>query len=97
MLGIGPWHQGVDVAGEVAVGPLGEEIAHVGIWFDAVHLACADEAGEAGPIAATLVGSSVMMPGVWVLTRLSRIRFTRFAAKRSRLQDQLSTTFVIIF
>jgi hypothetical protein len=66
----------------MAVGQLREQIAHIRIWFDAVHLACADQAGEAGPVAATLVGSSVMIPGVWVLTRLSPIRFTRFAAEQ---------------
>ena len=74
-----------------------EQIAQIGIGFDAVHLASADEAGEAGPIAAALVGSSVMILGVWVLTRLSRIRFTRFAAKQLELQDRLTTTFVVIF
>ena len=41
--------------GEMAVGELREQIAHIGIGFDAVHLARADQAGEAGPVPAALV------------------------------------------
>jgi hypothetical protein len=52
----------------MAVGELDEEIAQVGIGFDAIDFACADQAGEARPFPAAFVGSSVMMPGVWVLT-----------------------------
>ena len=52
---IGPGHERVDVLVEMAIGQLGEEITQIGIGFDAVHLACADQAGEAGPVAATFV------------------------------------------
>jgi hypothetical protein len=55
--GVGPGHERVDVLVEVAIGQLGEQIAQISIGFDAVHLACADEAGEAGPVAATFVMS----------------------------------------
>ena len=51
-LGIGPWHQSVGVAGEMTIGQLREQIAQIGIGLDAVHLAGADQAGEAGPVAA---------------------------------------------
>lgn len=39
----------------MAIGQLDEQIAQIGIGFDAVHLAGADQAGEAGPIAPALV------------------------------------------
>lgn len=97
LLGVGPGHQRIDVLVEVAIGQLGEQIAQISIGFDAVHLACADQAGEAGPVAATLVGSSVMMPGVWVLMRLSRTLFTRFVARQWKLSDRSSTTFAATF
>jgi hypothetical protein len=71
--------------------------AQVGVWVDGVQFAGFDERGDDGPFSSAFVGSSVMIPGVWVLTRLSRIRFTRFAAKQLELQDRLTTTFVVIF
>jgi hypothetical protein len=40
VLGACPWHEGIDVAGEVAVGQFSEQVAQIGIGFDAVHLAC---------------------------------------------------------
>ena len=55
MLGMGPWHQRVDVLGEVTVGDADEEVAQVSIRLDAIHFAGADQAGEAGPVAAALV------------------------------------------
>lgn len=51
VLGACPWHEGIDVAGEVAVGQLSEQVAQIGIGFDAVHLAGANETGEASPVA----------------------------------------------
>jgi len=39
----------------VAIGESGEEIAQIGVRLDTVHLAGADQAGEAGPVAAALV------------------------------------------
>lgn len=81
----------------MSVGNRGQGGLETGEGLYAIDLAGLDERCDAAPSDAAFVGSSVMMPGVWVLTRLSRIRFTRFAVKRSRLQDQLSTTFVTIF
>lgn len=81
----------------MAVGDAGKKVAQIQVWIDGVHFACADQAGEAAPGDTAFVGSSVMISGVWVLTRLSRIRFTRFAAKQLELQDRLTTTFVVIF
>lgn len=52
---IGPGYESVDVFGEVAIGEADEEIAQVGVWFNAVHLACADQAGETGPITAAFI------------------------------------------
>ena len=59
MLGMGPWHQRVDVLGEGTVGDAGEEVAQVSIGLDAIHLAGADQAGEACPVPATLIASGV--------------------------------------
>lgn len=39
MLGMGPWHQRVDVLGEVTVGDADEEVAQVSIRLDAIHFA----------------------------------------------------------
>ena len=39
----------------MAVGEPDEEIAQIGIGLDAVHLAGADQAGEAGPITTALI------------------------------------------
>ena len=58
MLGMGPWHQRVDVLGEVTVGDADEEVAQVSIRLDAIHFAGADQAGEACPVPATLIVSS---------------------------------------
>ena len=88
VLGACPWHEGIDVAGEVAVGMLRKQAAQIGIGLYAGDLACANETGGAGPVAAALIRSSVMMPGVWGLARMSRIRFTRFAIKRSSPADR---------
>lgn len=46
---------GLAARGEVTLGEAREQIAEIGIGFDAVHLACADQAGEAGPVARPLV------------------------------------------
>lgn len=46
VLGGRPWHEGIDVAGEVAVGQLREQVAQIGIEFDAVHLAPAVRLSE---------------------------------------------------
>lgn len=35
--GIGPWHQGIDVFGEVAVCEADEEVAQIGVGLNAVH------------------------------------------------------------
>jgi len=50
-----PWHQRVDVAGEMTIGQLCEQIAQIGIGLDALHLAGCDQAGEAGPVSAAFV------------------------------------------
>jgi len=71
----------------MAVSEFREQVGQIGIGFDAIQLVGADQGREACPVSPSLIGSSVMMPGVWILTRLSRIRFTRFAVKWSRLQD----------
>ncbi len=81
----------------MAIGEPGEEIAQIGIGFDAIHLAGGDQAGEARPVPSALVGSSVMMPGVWVLTRLSHTLFTRFVARQWKWSDRSSTTFAATF
>lgn len=52
---LGPWHQRVDAFVEVSLGEAGKEISQVGIGFDAVHLAGADQTGEAGPVSTALV------------------------------------------
>ena len=57
LLGIGPRHQGVDVSIRVDIGPFREQVFQIGTGFDAVHLACTDQAGEAGPVAGTFVMS----------------------------------------
>jgi hypothetical protein len=48
--GADPGHQGVDVLVEMAVGELREEVAEMGAGVDAVQLAGAGQAGEAGPV-----------------------------------------------
>ncbi len=52
---VGPRHQRIDVLVEMAAGEPGEEIAQVSVGFHAVHLAGADQAGEARPGTAALV------------------------------------------
>ena len=52
---VGPRHQGVDVFVEVAVCQFREEIAAAGVGLNAVHLACADQAGVARPVSAALI------------------------------------------
>src|SRR5690606_30018412 len=42
----------------MTVGEADEEIAQIGIGFDAVHPACADETGKARPIASTFIVTS---------------------------------------
>lgn len=54
-LRIGPWHEGVDIFGEMTVCEADEEIAQIGVGLNAVHLAASDQTGEPGPIAAVLV------------------------------------------
>ncbi len=39
----------------MTIGQLREQIAQIGVGFDAVHLAGTDEAGEAGPVPAAVV------------------------------------------
>ena len=39
LLFLGPWHQGINVAGEVSVGQFREPVAQIGIGLDAIHLA----------------------------------------------------------
>ena len=56
--GVCPRHELSDVLVEMAVGQPGEQILEVGIGFDAVHLGCADQGGEAGPVSAALVMAS---------------------------------------
>ena len=72
LLNVGPWHKGVDVLVEVAIGELGEEITQIGIGFDAVHLAGADRAGEA-----------VFWPGGGVFQRSSQTCPAAFVRLRS--------------
>jgi len=54
-LRISPWHEGVDIFGEVAICEADEEIAQIGVRFNAIHLGSADQAGEAGPVPTALV------------------------------------------
>lgn len=52
---MGPWHQGINVFGEVAVCETGEEVAQIGVGLNAVHFTSADQAGKPGPIAAPFI------------------------------------------
>jgi hypothetical protein len=60
-LGVGPWHQRVDVLVEMAVGEPDEDIAQIGIGLDAVRLTGADQTGEAGPITTALEKTSYLV------------------------------------
>src|SRR6478609_5351992 len=53
--GIGPRHQGIDVFDEVAVCETGEEVAQIGVRFNAVHFTSAYQAGKPGPVAAPFI------------------------------------------
>lgn len=44
---MGPRHLLVDGLGEVTAGDVTEVFAQIGVGFGAVHLACADQTGEA--------------------------------------------------
>jgi hypothetical protein len=68
----------------------------IGERFDVVDFGGLDQGCDAAPCLATLVGSSVIMPGVWGLTRSSLIRFTRCLGRRLMLLVQLSMIFAFI-
>jgi hypothetical protein len=55
---VSPGHERVDILVEMAVGEPGEQIAQVGVGFDAIHLAGAYQAGEASPVPSALVMAS---------------------------------------
>jgi len=54
-LTISPGHEGIDVAGEMTVRQLREQIIQVGVGLDAIHFTSADQAGETGLIFPTLI------------------------------------------
>lgn len=54
-MGVCPWHELIDVVGEVSFRELRKKVAQICKGFDAVHLAWANETGKALPVAAALV------------------------------------------
>ena len=55
--GIGPRQQVVDIAVEMAVDDLGDDVRQIGQGFDTAELASLDQRGDDGPVLAAAIGA----------------------------------------